>query len=225
MQQNYFMQLNRNWKHAFEQPSYTIQFVFTVIIITCIALFFPGYFDYLEARNGVVLHDYLLDTIEARDVSWMVFICLYFGIMVALICILIDPQALLIALQTYALVTILRITTLYFIRLDPPVGYIEMKDPLFSMLFTTHGKICSKDLFFSGHVSTILSLYFATQQKTAKRFILLFTLLIALGVVIQHVHYTIDVLVAPLVTYWCYLVSKKITSLILHSPSSFMSTG
>ena len=184
---NYFFQIKDNWKLAFKNLHFDLQISLSLIVIIGIALFFPPYFDYLESRNGTILNDWLLNATPVVDVSWVVFFSVYLGIVISLITNLIHPKQLLIVLQTYALVTVLRISSLYMISLNPPVGYLEMKDPLFSILFTTHGKVCSKDLFFSGHVSTMLALYFPVKQKVVKRVILFFAVLIAVGVLVQHV--------------------------------------
>lgn len=211
---DYFVQVKNNWKYAFKNKPFVMQLSLSLIVIIGIALFFPPYFDYLESRNGRILNDWLLNAIPVVDVSWVVFFSVYLGIVISLIGNFAHPKQLLMVLQTYALVTVLRISSLYLIPLDPPIGYLEMKDPLFSMLFTTHGEVCSKDLFFSGHVSTMLALYFPVKQRGVKRIILFFSVLVGVGVLVQHVHYAIDVIVAPIATYFCFFLSKKITRTI-----------
>jgi len=69
------------------------------------------------------------------------------------------PRLLLVVLETYCMVTALRILSIYFFPLHPPDGYMPLGEPV-AQLFARDHKIISKDLFFSGHVATILSLYF-----------------------------------------------------------------
>lgn len=199
-----------SWKLAFGNVGYRVQFALSVATMIALALFFPTFFDYLEARQGAVLHDFLLDLIPAADVSWITFIFLYAGIFIGVGCNLFRPMNMLMALQTYVLVTLMRVVSLYFVHLNPPIGYIELKDPFLSRFLTTNGNICSHDLFFSGHVSTLLAVYFSLQQKRFKDTVLLFSVLVAVLILVQHVHYTIDIVVAPLATYLCYRLSKNI---------------
>lgn len=202
----------QGWKELWQHRSFKFQFCFFLLCIVGIALFFPRYFDYLEGRNGTFLNDLIVCRIPATDVSWLVFFLLYSGMVIGLVCSLRYPKVCLIIMQTYVLVTVMRIITLYFFPLNPPEGYIALKEPILSLFFTTNGIICSKDLFFSGHVSTILSLYYPVKQKLYKNIILAFSIMIGLLVLIQHVHYTIDVLVSPVATYACYLFAKNVLS-------------
>jgi hypothetical protein len=199
-----------SWKQAKSNQRFKIQFSFTCAVIVSIGLFFPEYFDFLEARNGKVLNDAILNMIQPIDVSWLTFFFLYFGLAIGISCNFFRPVDLLVAFQTYSLVTVMRIISLYFIPLNPPEGYIELKDPVLGLFFTNEGRICSKDLFFSGHVSTILSVYFSVQQRFWKNILLIFTVMTGVLVLVQHVHYTIDVIVAPVATYGCYMLSRKI---------------
>ena len=199
---------NQSWKKAWQQPSFRFQFLFFVIVITGIAMFFPRFFDYLEARDGAGMNDFIVSNLPPIDVSWQLFLILYTGALIGFACNIRYPKIFLITIQTYALVTLMRIITLYFIPLNPPEGYIPLKEPVITFLFTTNGKICSKDLFFSGHVSMILSFYFPLKQRLYRNILLLFSFMIGMLVLVQHVHYTIDVLVSFAATYVCYGISK-----------------
>jgi hypothetical protein len=198
-----------SWRSAWKQSAFRIQFFISLLIVIGFAFFFPFFFDYLEARNGKLLSDPLLDFLPPRDSSWMVFFCLYSGILIGLVCNLLRPKNFLIAMEIYSLVTLMRILSLSLVALSPPSGYIPLKEP-FVALFTNGGRIISKDLFFSGHVSTILSLYFSVEQKQFKNIILVFSVMVGSLVLLQHVHYTIDVVVSPIATYICALLAKKV---------------
>lgn len=196
------------WKESWQQPSFRFQFLLFILIIVGIALFFPRYFDFLEERNCAGMNDFIVSMIQPKDVSWLVFLILYGGIIIGFAGSFRSPKIFLMIIQTYALVTMMRIVTLYFIPLNPPEGYVPLKEPVITLLFTTNGKICSKDLFFSGHVSMILSFYFPMKQRLYRTMLLFFSFMIALLVLVQHVHYAIDVLVAFAATYVCFGISK-----------------
>jgi len=201
--------VSHRWQKCLKQPAFQVQLVIALSIVAAFGFIFPSYFDYLEARNGTLLNDPLLGLIPPKDSSWIIFFFLYTGIVTGIICNIIRPKNLLIGFEIYCMVTILRLISLYLVPLDPPAGYIPLKEP-FVGLFTNGGRIISKDLFFSGHVSTILSLYFSVEQKQFKSMILVFSIMVGTLLLVQHVHYTIDVLVSPFATYACSIVVKKV---------------
>jgi membrane-associated phospholipid phosphatase len=81
-----------------------------------------------------------------------------------------------------------------------------------AQFFTNGGRIISKDLFFSGHVTTIMSLFYPIKNKILRPIVLFLSAMVGVLVLVQHVHYTIDVLMAVVATYLCFLLSKRITA-------------
>ena len=196
------------WQHAWQFSSFRIQGIVSLLVVLSFAVIFPMFFDFVESRQGALLSDYVLDYLPSYDVSWIVFFFLYSGIIFGLYYHLNHPKTILLVFQTYILVTLLRMVTITLIPLEPPVGYLPLREP-FVQLFTTGNKIISKDLFFSGHMSTILSLYFSSHRKYVREFLLLCSMMVGVMVLIQHVHYTIDVIVAVPATFVLYFFCKK----------------
>lgn len=196
------------WKQAWTYPSFRIQSIITLLAVSSFTIIFSTFFDFVESRQGSFLNDFILDMLPAYNVSWIVFFFLYSGIIFGIYYHLRQPKIILIIFQTYVLVTLLRICTITLIPLEPPAGYIPLREP-FVQLFTSGGKIISKDLFFSGHMSTILSLFYASRRKYVRTFLLYCSLMVGTMVLIQHVHYTIDVIVAVPATYIIYIFCKK----------------
>jgi membrane-associated phospholipid phosphatase len=93
---------------------------------------------------------------------------------------------------------------MYFAALDPPADAIPLRDPLIEILGT--GRLLTRDLFFSGHTSTLFLLFLAVPDRRDKPLLLACAMCVAAGVLRQHVHYTIDVLVAPLFAFASYRV-------------------
>ncbi|HMP32034.1 MAG TPA: phosphatase PAP2-related protein, partial [Saprospiraceae bacterium] len=56
----------------------------------------------------------------------------------------------------------------------------------------------TKDLFFSGHVSALCLLYYLVQNKKLKYYIFIAAVVVGTLLIWQRVHYTIDVLFAPI---------------------------
>jgi hypothetical protein len=190
------------WKEAVRSPSFKLQFLLTVSILGVLLFFYAHFLDWIELRPGVLLHDPLLASFPARKVTWIVFSLIYGGLVLGLGALGARPTALLVALQSYALVIAARMAAMYFVPLDPPLGMIHLKDP-FVQLFDSR-VVLTKDLFFSGHVATLFLLFLTARHRLLRAAFLLATVVVGAGLIWQHVHYTIDVLTAPFITFGCY---------------------
>lgn len=92
--------------------------------------------------------------------------------------------------------------------LNPPIGLIPMVDPLTNAFY---GKVyITKDLFYSGHTSTIFLIFLCLRQRWDRLMTFVGTLIVGSLLLVQHVHYTIDVLGAFVFTYPLYWIGKKI---------------
>lgn len=95
--------------------------------------------------------------------------------------------------------------------MEPPHGLIPLVDPVSNLFYGK--KFVTKDLFFSGHTSTLLLISFCLQQKKDKYFTLLTGTTVGILVLIQHVHYTIDVITSPFFALIAYKMGKKLAFL------------
>ena len=95
---------------------------------------------------------------------------------------------------------------MYVVTLEPPVGMILLADPISSIAYPDRG--FAKDLFFSGHVSTMMVLVLIEKNRLAKILKITGTVIMGFLLAWQHVHYTIDLLAAPVITYGIFLVIK-----------------
>jgi len=94
-----------------------------------------------------------------------------------------------------------RVTTISLIPLEPPIGHIPLIDPLTSITYGGSNIHITKDLFFSGHTSNLFMFFLCLQKKRDKQFALLATIIVGFLVLVQHVHYSVDVAGAFLFTY------------------------
>jgi membrane-associated phospholipid phosphatase len=94
----------------------------------------------------------------------------------------------------------LRITSLYIFTLETPEGIIPLVDPFLERVAYGGNAVFTKDLFFSGHTSTLFIIFLLEDKRNLKIVILISTILIGLLLIWQRVHYTIDVLGAVIVT-------------------------
>jgi len=94
----------------------------------------------------------------------------------------------------------MRMASLYLFTLEAPEGTIPLRDP-FLTVFAYGKEVYVKDLFFSGHVSTLCILFLVEERKIIRQVILILTLIVAVLLAWQRVHYTLDVLAAPIVSW------------------------
>lgn len=99
---------------------------------------------------------------------------------------------------------------MYLTPLEAPVTLIPLNDP-FVQLFG-NGNVLRNDLFFSGHTATLFLLYLVTSNKKIKMTFLVFTVLVGIAVILQHVHYTIDVATAPFFSYASFKIINNFKS-------------
>lgn len=209
------MQFKQNiltkWKQ-FYTNSYKLKFQIIVIIkLVTVLLSFQYFFQFIEQREGIVLNDIFLQLISSKDVSVYIFLCIWIVVGLFFYNALLDPSLFYTFSIAYLLLCFARIITISLVPLNAPEGLIEIVDPLTNRVY---GKeFITKDLFFSGHVSTQFLFYLCFQNKLLKRIALISTVLVAILVLIQHVHYTIDVVAAPLFTYAVFWLTTKIKKL------------
>ena len=196
------------WKEAFKNRKFRIEFIITFILLILILRTLTGFLNFVETRNGVVLNDPLLNLFGPIDLTWLTFGLIYISLFTALYFFSKKPGLLLTALQSYILLIIFRIIAMYLLPLNPPDKMISLNDPFVEFFGT--GQLLTKDLFFSGHTATLFLLFLLAEKKFLKSLFLISTILVAISVLLQHVHYSIDVFAAPFFAYCSFIVIKNI---------------
>jgi len=194
----------RQYKELCKSKGFIINSVITIAALIIILIFFSRFLIYVEVRQGVVLDDPLFHLFSAINLNPIIFILIYGSIITAFITLLKYPEALLIAIQSYTLIMVFRALAMFIVPLDPPIGTIDLQDPLIFIVGT--GRKITKDLFFSGHTSMLFLLFLTAKNKKLKYFFLIATVLVGSFVILQKVHYSIDVMVAPFFSYASYKI-------------------
>jgi hypothetical protein len=199
------------WQAAWERPPFRTRFFVTIPFLALMLIALATFLQWVERRSGVVVPDPVLAALPLFDLTWIIFGLIYGGLVSALLALIADPDRLLLAFQSYSLMVVFRIIAMYLLPLDPPAITIPLQDP-FVQLFGS-GDVLMKDLFFSGHTSTLFLLFLSARRGRLKILFLLFTIAVAATIVIHHSHYAVDVFVAPFVAYTsyriAYLLNKK----------------
>lgn len=112
-----------------------------------------------------------------------------------------------VMMLSFTLIVATRVLCIYLTPLDVPKGHIHLEDTLQNAV-TAKKKNYDRDLFFSGHVSVLVMGGF-----TYKEFCWIFFLaaiLQASMLLLSRIHYTVDVFVAPFMSYGCYCLAKSL---------------
>jgi len=190
-----------HWKVALKNSRYRFHFILSVLGIVAFAMMLPYFFnEILLPKPGVQLNDPVLNFTQPRDWSIEIFILLYSITVLSVIINIKKPDIILLMFQMYVVVNFLRMATLFLFTLEAPAGIIPLSDP-FLAEFAYGKEVFVKDLFFSGHISTLCILFLIEQRKVMRRAILIAIVLVSLFLISQRVHYTLDILAAPVIAW------------------------
>ena len=207
MPQTSFIAVRQEWQGAWQVSAFRRRTIGGLIIIIAILSSLPIFFQHIERRHGVQLNDPVLGMLAPHNVSLPLFVVIWAisGYMVYRAAQ--TPQLFLNFLWAYILLLIFRTITISLVPLDPPTGLIPLVDPLSNFFYGD--KFVTKDLFFSGHTSTIFLLCLTFTRRWDRQLALLATTIVAVLLLVQHVHYTLDVLGGLLFAWLAYLLATR----------------
>lgn len=192
------------WSTQFSDKNFRVIFFATIVVLLICLTALSNFLTYNDTLSGVAYIDPILKYFTPIDLTYVTFFIIYGGLLTGLIFLIQYPNHLLIAFQAYSLMVLFRICVMYSLPLDPVPDTIPLEDPLVQLFGT--GKILMRDLFFSGHTSTMFLLSLTAPIKKLKYIFIFLTVLVGLAVLIQHAHYTVDVLAAPFFAYTSYRI-------------------
>ena len=203
--------IKQAWTAALQSPQKRYKILSGSFVIAIILSLMPVFFNYIQKRDGVVLNDWVLAGIPSFDASVTIFAIIWGMALLILIRALYNPDIYINYVWTLIVVSMARMISITFVPLDPPIGLVHLVDPITSV-FYGH-TIITKDLFFSGHMSTLVLIFLCLDKKWDK--ILGFIAIVAGGVLllVQHIHYTIDVVAAPFFVYLLFLLTTHFLKL------------
>lgn len=205
------------WKEALNDRSWRIELLLTIVCFIVAVKGLSAFLEYVERRSGVLIPDPVLEAFPAIDVTWYTFGLIYTALVLALLQLSKNPRQLVVAMQTYIVLAIYRMGAMSLLALDPPATMIALRDP-FVEYFVGADAVLTKDLFFSGHTSTMFLLALLASDRRTRVLLLIATVLVAACVLMQHVHYTVDVLAAPFFAYGAYRAVVMLRSFVITTP-------
>jgi len=192
-----------DWKEAWANRRFRISLLVTLVVLFTVLQVIIRVMDFMETQPGARIDDPILALLPPTDMTWPLTFLIYSNLMLLLWGNRNHPKELLMAMQTYSLMIFARTVTLYTFPLEAPEGIIPLADPLVQWK-SEYSIVHTKDLFFSGHTATVFMCFLTTVSRWMRVWFLIATVLVGFFVLLQHVHYTIDVLAAPFVSYLCY---------------------
>ncbi|HZE84453.1 MAG TPA: phosphatase PAP2-related protein [Puia sp.] len=205
--------LRQEWQEAWQEAGFRRKLITGLVVVALIAMAFPIFFQSIEKRNGIVVHDLLLSALPPYDVSVPIFVIIWATFTLTLIRCIQNPDMLLVFLWAYIFVSLARFLTITLVPLSAPEGLIGLADPLVNRFYGS--KYVTKDLFFSGHTSTLFLMYLCLVSRTDRMLALAGTMAVGILLLVQHVHYTLDVLLAFPFTWAIWRMVKR--TLLLRS--------
>ncbi|WP_151086176.1 phosphatase PAP2-related protein [Hymenobacter baengnokdamensis] len=208
------------WGPALARPAFRASWLVLLLLLFGVLVpLVPGFFFYIQQRPGTVLADPLLALLPRHNVATPVFVLMYGAVLAAVGWLTRHPLLFLRGLWGYFILLLLRLFTIWLVPLAPPLDLLPMPDPFTAQLFhTTGGLAITKDLFFSGHTATVAILALAVRGYWWRRVLALVALCIGVLVLVQRVHYTYDVLAAPLFAWFAYWLAGHLTRRATQAP-------
>ena len=192
--------IGRPWRERKGELAVTLLFLLLMLVL------YSRFAAFVETRTGVVLDDPILQWIPTVDLTWPIFAIVYGGVLSGILTLVRYPDALLLAMRSYALLLLVRIGAMYVAPLAPPEGMILLSDPIAGV---GPGGALTNDLFFSGHTATLFLFSLVSVSSFLRRTFLSLTVLLGGMLLLQHVHYTLDVIAAPFFAWGCVTLAGR----------------
>lgn len=198
----------KTWGQYLRNKQFRNKLAGGLILLGLVIAFLPYYFAFIEARKGIVLNDLVLNFIESANVSIPTFIIIWSLSLWYLIKSFKDPALILLIIWGFNILSISRIISIYLVPLEPPNNLIELIDPITNTFYGA--KFITKDLFFSGHTATLVCLALCLRKRKDQLIVFTGAVMVGILVLVQHVHYTIDVIAAFVFPFILIPIAKRI---------------
>lgn len=181
------------------------------LLFGLIVPFTPVFFHTIQQRSGTLLPDPLLALLPRHDVAVPIFLLVWGAVVLGVGWLTRHPVLFLRGMWALLLLLLTRMAAIWLVPLLPPLDMLPLADPLTDRLFhTVASEAITKDLFFSGHTSTVTLLALAVRGRWWRWGIGLMAVAVGLLVLVQRVHYTYDVLAAPLFSWLAYWAAGRL---------------
>lgn len=200
--------MKKTWEGFLKNKVFRNKLALGILVLVLLVAFLPYYFAFIEARKGIIINDLVLDYIDSINVSIPTFIIIWSLSLWTLYVNIQVPARMLQMLWAFNVLSLSRILSIYLVPLEPPADLIELIDPITNTIYGA--RFITKDLFFSGHTATLVTFALCMHKKSHKLIVFAGAIAVGILVLIQHVHYTIDVIAAFVFPFVLVPIAKRI---------------
>jgi hypothetical protein len=190
------------WKYELKKHKYLIALSLLFFAIATILTYLAGI--YVSNTQGSAVQDLILDHLPVVDLSFI----FVFGEIAIIAAIFLYPlffnvKELHKAASQLSLLILVRAIFICFTHLQAPAGAVSLSYPWpFTLLDFRN------DLFFSGHTAIPFLGFLVFKNSRIRWVFLAASIVMAITVLLMHVHYSIDVLSAFFITYGTYKIGE-----------------
>ncbi len=191
------------WIFSIKRNKKSILFSLIFLLIAVFVNWCAG--TYVSRHNWSAVPDLILNNVGPYNLGF-IFTWLFALVIVIFIVypLIYKPDELSYVLNMLGFFIIIRSVFMLFTNLGSPIDAIKVSEPGVLSLLTF-----SNDLFFSGHTGLpFLGFLVFRNHKFIKYFMLVSSVILAITVLLMHVHYSIDVFSAFFITYGVYRIGK-----------------
>ena len=197
---------DRDWLLAWSHPRFRWAVTMSVTVGLSSPFVLPLIFNALNRRVGWHPPDPVLTVLAPHQVSWAIFALLLPTLVVVAGGCLNRPWVLIRGAVACAALYSIRALTMTVVPLAAPPGLIPLRDPLGQLFYP--GRVPeTRDLFFSGHTAIMFLLIALVRRRAAKAAVALVACAVGMLLLVQHAHWTVDVLSAPVFAALCWWLS------------------
>ena len=199
-----------NWTAAWQDSRFRWQLILAIAVFAIFPWKADDYFQWIQQREGIVMQDIVLAYIPARNVSIPIFGIIYVSVVYLILRIVRQPKHFLWFAWAFNIETLFRFACIYWVALNPPTGLVDLHDPIAELFIYGENLAITKDLFFSGHTATMVFVCYFLPNKMERNIALLFTAVLVVLLLFQHLHYSLDILAAPVATWIAIKLAKRL---------------
>ena len=194
----------KEWKKDIYNSRKKIFLSILFLIVAYISIILSG--KYVDNISTVSVPDLILSHLPIVNLTFIFLYGLPFVLIIFILYSFIyESKRFYYSIGMLSLLLFIRSIFLVLTHLGPPFGAITVPaSGIFSL--TTF----SNDLFFSGHAGIPFLGFLIFKNKKLKYFMLFSSIVLAITVLLMHVHYSIDVAASYFITYGIYKIGNKI---------------
>lgn len=199
----------RHWVVLLRDRSFRISLLVGLSILIASYLVNIKASVYNDTQSYVSVSDLIIDHVPVVNLHLIFSWGMYFVLLTLFVYpVFFKPEICPFAMKTFALLIFLRSGFILLTNVGPPIGFFYEGLKVGGSVFTDIA--FRNDLFFSGHTAYPFLAYLIFKETKFRWFLLFSSILMAVTVILMHIHYSIDVFAAFFITYGTYVMSDRI---------------